>query len=32
MNPDAGQAVSWGDQVWDEMFITWMRIAEAQQP
>jgi peroxiredoxin len=32
MNPDAGQTVSWGDQVWDEMFITWMRIAEAHQP
>jgi len=32
MNPDAGQTVLWGDQVWDEMFITWMRIAEAHQP
>jgi peroxiredoxin/mono/diheme cytochrome c family protein len=30
INPDAGQSVTWGDQVWDEMFITWMRIAEAQ--
>lgn len=30
INPDAAQAVSWGDQIWDEMFITWMRIAEAK--
>ena len=30
INPDASQAVSWGDQIWDEMFITWMRIAEAK--
>ncbi|MDO8908714.1 MAG: redoxin domain-containing protein [Pseudohongiella sp.] len=29
LNPDPGQSVVWGDQVWDEMFITWMRIADA---
>lgn len=29
LNPDPAQTVVWGDQVWDEMFITWMRIAEA---
>lgn len=28
LNPDPGQEVRWGDQVWDEMFITWMRISE----
>lgn len=29
LNPDPSQTVVWGDQVWDEMFITWMRIADA---
>lgn len=29
LNPDPAQTVVWGDQVWDEMFITWMRIADA---
>ncbi len=29
LNPDPAQEVRWGDQVWDEMFITWMRISEA---
>jgi peroxiredoxin len=28
LNPDPAQTVVWGDQVWDEMFITWMRIAD----
>lgn len=31
LNPDPSQAVSWGDQVWDEMFLTWMRISPAKQ-
>lgn len=31
LNPDPGQSVRWGDQVWDEMFITWMRISEANR-
>lgn len=31
LNPDPRQAVRWGDQVWDEMFITWMRISDASQ-
>lgn len=26
LNPDPSQEVVWGDQVWDEMFIAWMRI------
>lgn len=29
LNPDPAQTVIWGDQVWDEMFITWMRISDA---
>lgn len=29
LNPDPSQTVIWGDQVWDEMFITWMRLADA---
>jgi len=28
LNPDSTQVVRWGDQVWDEMFITWMRVSE----
>ncbi len=28
LNPDPDQTVRWGDQVWDEMFIVWMRVAE----
>lgn len=28
LNPDPRQVVRWGDQVWDEMFITWMRVGE----
>lgn len=28
LNPDPTQEVRWGDQVWDEMFITWMRVSE----
>ncbi len=28
LNPDPGQEVRWGEQVWDEMFIAWMRISE----
>lgn len=32
LNPDPAQTVSWGDQVWDEMFLTWMRISPANQP
>ncbi|MDT8429584.1 MAG: redoxin domain-containing protein [Pseudomonadales bacterium] len=28
LNPDPGKEVRWGDQVWDEMFIAWMRISE----
>lgn len=30
LNPDPNQEVVWGDQVWDEMFIAWMRIGAAQ--
>lgn len=30
LNPDPSQEVTWGDQVWDEMFITWMRISEVE--
>jgi hypothetical protein len=30
LNPDPSQEVTWGDQVWDEMFITWMRVSEVQ--
>ncbi|MDO8272690.1 MAG: redoxin domain-containing protein [Gammaproteobacteria bacterium] len=29
LNPNPAQEVRWGDQVWDEMFIVWMRIGEA---
>ncbi len=29
LNPDPAQEVRWGDQVWDEMFIAWMRLSEA---
>lgn len=28
LNPDPQQEVRWGDQVWDEMFIAWMRVSE----
>ncbi len=31
LNPDPEQTVRWGDQVWDEMFITWMRISDASR-
>lgn len=30
LNPDPSQEVRWGDQVWDEMFLAWMRIGEAR--
>jgi len=30
LNPDPDQEVRWGVQVWDEMFITWMRISAAE--
>ncbi len=30
LNPDPQQEVRWGDQVWDEMFIAWMRVSEIQ--
>lgn len=30
LNPDPSQEVRWGDQVWDEMFIAWMRVSEAK--
>lgn len=30
LNPDPSQEVSWGEQVWDEMFLTWMRIGAAR--
>lgn len=30
LNPDPSQEVRWGDQVWDEMFIAWMRISEVR--
>ncbi|WP_339860080.1 redoxin domain-containing protein [Pseudohongiella acticola] len=30
LNPDPSQEVEWGDQVWDEMFLAWMRIGEAR--
>ena len=29
LNPDPTKEVLWGDQVWDEMFIAWMRVSEA---
>lgn len=29
LNPNPAQEVRWGDQVWDEMFIVWMRVGEA---
>lgn len=29
LNPDPERAVSWGDQVWDEMFLTWLRVSDA---
>ncbi|MCP5331722.1 MAG: redoxin domain-containing protein [Pseudomonadales bacterium] len=29
LNPDPSQEVRWGEQVWDEMFIAWMRVSEA---
>lgn len=29
LNPDPSRSVAWGDQVWDEMFLTWMRISAA---
>lgn len=28
LNPNPAQEVTWGDQVWDEMFIVWMRVGE----
>lgn len=28
LNPNPAQEVRWGDQVWDEMFIVWMRVGE----
>ncbi len=30
LNPDPGKSVVWGEQVWDEMFLTWLRLSEAQ--
>ncbi|MEX0739013.1 MAG: redoxin domain-containing protein [Pseudohongiella sp.] len=30
INPDPMQEVRWGDQVWEEMFLTWMRIGAAR--
>ncbi|MCB1666446.1 MAG: redoxin domain-containing protein [Pseudomonadales bacterium] len=30
LNPDPAQEVHWGEQVWDEMFIAWMRVSEAR--
>jgi len=30
LNPDPSKEVRWGDQVWDEMFIAWMRVSEAR--
>ena len=30
LNPDPTKEVTWGDQVWDEMFITWMRVSDVQ--
>jgi len=29
LNPDPTKTVSWGEQIWDEMFLTWLRIAPA---
>jgi peroxiredoxin len=29
LNPDPEREVRWGDQVWDEMFIAWMRTGPA---
>jgi hypothetical protein len=31
LNPDPTQEVRWGEQVWDEMFIAWMRVSEARR-
>lgn len=28
LNPDPTQEVRWGEQVWDEMFIAWMRVSD----
>lgn len=30
LNPDPTKEVRWGDQVWDEMFLAWMRIGKAR--
>ena len=30
LNPDPTKEVRWGDQVWDEMFLAWMRIGTAR--
>jgi len=30
LNPDPAKEVRWGDQVWDEMFLAWMRIGTAR--
>ena len=30
LNPNPAQEVRWGDQVWDEMFIAWMRVSEVK--
>lgn len=32
LNPDPEKSVSWGEQVWDEMFLTWLRLSEANEP
>lgn len=29
LNPDPTREVTWGDQVWDEVFLTWLRISDA---
>ena len=29
LNPDPQRAVGWGDQIWDEMFLTWLRVSDA---
>jgi len=29
LNPDPTKTVTWGEQIWDEMFLTWLRIAPA---
>jgi peroxiredoxin len=31
LNPDPEKSVSWGEQVWDEMFLTWLRLSVVKE-